>query len=275
MVQDRGENVSESQPSSSSFENPGSSIKSVQSVEFSVTPALLVTPTSTSTGPLPKSLPRVPDLPGLMNSKNYQSYMRLTAHPKEPDWIDMISKEFMERHPAYKKPPPDRHGVPIWDTVRKIPSIEELLASGQGVRYSALMLCTFFLMHFLSKSGVTICRGFGGRKSIGRINNGRNFVGRKKYWRRKLKPKPEKTFGYKLVRNLRDRQAPQIYIFAWKVTSHPYLQRKRPTHRWKRELGGRSQVSCLSLTINYCLTQTKPRIGILEERKCIQCSDIV
>jgi len=200
--------------------------------------------------------------------------MRLTAHPKEPDWIDMISQEFMERHPAFKKPPPDRHGVPIWDTVRKIPSIEELLASGQGVCCSALMLCTFFLMHFSSKSGVNICRGFGGRKSIGRINNGRNFVGRKKYWRPKPKPKPEKTFGYKPVRNLRDHHVPQIYIFAWKVTSPPYLRRKQPTHRRKRGLGGRSQVSFSSLSIDYYLTQTKLQIGILEERKYIQCSDI-
>jgi len=75
-------------------------------------------------------------------------------------------------------------------------------------------------------NGVNICRGFGERKLIGRINNGRNFVGRKKYWRPKPEPKPEKTFGYKPVRNLRDHHLLQIYIFAWKVTCHPYLQRK-------------------------------------------------
>ena len=128
-----------------------------------MTPALLVTPTSTSTRPLPKSLPRVPDLPGFMNSENYQLYMRLTAPPKEPDWIDMISMEFLERHPAFIKPPPDRHGVPVWETIGKNPTIEELLASEQGVRYSAPMLCTF-LMHFLRMSGANICRRFDGRK---------------------------------------------------------------------------------------------------------------
>ena len=202
--------------------------------------------------------------------------MRLSARPKDPEWIDMISKEFIERHPAFNKPPPDTRGVPIWDTVRKFPSVEELLASGRGVRYSAPKLCTFFLMHFLSKSGVTICRGFGGRKSIGRINNGRNFVGRKKYWRPKPKPKPEKKLGYEPVRDLRDRHVPQMYIFACKVTSHPCLRRKGLTHRRKRLPSGLSQVFCSSLTINYCLTRTKLRIGILEERKYmyIQCSDI-
>jgi len=70
--------------------------------------------------------------------------MKATAHLKEPDWIDMISKEFLGEYATYNKPPPDRHKVPVWDTVRKNPSMEELLASGQGVRYSAPMLCPFF-----------------------------------------------------------------------------------------------------------------------------------
>ena len=116
---------------------------SVQSTESSVTPApsgISVVP-STS---LPKSLPLVPDLPGFANTEIYQLYMRLTAHPKEPDWIDMISMEFLQNHPAFVKPPPDRHGVPIWETIRENPSMEELLASKQGVCYSALLPCTFF-----------------------------------------------------------------------------------------------------------------------------------
>ena len=238
-----------------------------------MTPAPSVTPAISSTS-LPKFLPLVPNLPGFAKTEIYQLYMRLTARPKDPDWIDMISKEFIERYPAFNKPPPDRRGIPIWDTVRKNPSMEELLASKQGVCYSALMLCTFFLMYFLRTSGVNICRRFGGRKLIGRINDGRNFVGRKKYWRPKPKPKLEKIFGYKPVRNLRDRHVPQKYIFAWKVASHPYLRRKQPTHRRKRQFSGRSQVSCSSLTIDYCLTQTMLRIGILEERKYIQCSHI-
>jgi len=33
---------------------------------------------------------------------------------------------------------------------------------------------------------MNICRGFGKRKSIGRMTKGRNFFGRKKYWRHKL-----------------------------------------------------------------------------------------
>ena len=113
---------------------------SVQSTESFVTPALSVI-SSTS---LPKSLPLVPDLPGFAKTEIYQLYMRLTAHPKEPDWIDMISMEFLQNHPAFVKPPPDRHGVPIWETIRENPSMEELLASKQGVRYPALVLCTFF-----------------------------------------------------------------------------------------------------------------------------------
>jgi len=108
-----------------------------------VTPSVTsVTPAIPST--LPKSLPLVPDLPGFAKTEIYQLYLRLTAHPKEPDWIDMISREFLERHPAFSKPPPDRHGVPVWETIGKNPTMKELLASKQGVRYSALMLRTFF-----------------------------------------------------------------------------------------------------------------------------------
>ena len=56
----------------------------------------------------------------------------------------MISMEFLQNHPAFVKPPPDRHGVPVWETIGENPSIDELLASKQGVRYSALIFGPFF-----------------------------------------------------------------------------------------------------------------------------------
>ena len=159
------------------------SITRVTSAISSVTRATPAIPSVTPAAPVipkrPSPLPLVPDLPGFAKSEIYQLYMKLTAHLKEPDWIDMISMEFLKGHPAFTQPPPDRHKVPLWDSVRN-PSLGELLASEQGVRHSTPMLC-LFLMHFLRKSGMNICRRFGGRKLIGRIKKWRKLVGRDKY----------------------------------------------------------------------------------------------
>jgi len=120
---------------SGTSENTGPSVKSVQSIESSVTTAMSVTSVTpaTLTRPSPFAEPEI-----------YQLYLKCMAPPKNPDWIDMISMEFLQNHPAFVKPPPDRHGVPVWETIGENPSIDELLASKQGVRYSALIFCPFF-----------------------------------------------------------------------------------------------------------------------------------
>ena len=117
---------------SGSSENTGSSIKSVQSIKYSVTTAMSVT-LATLTKP---SLFVKPEI--------YQLYLKYMVPLKNPDWIDMISIEFLQNHSAFVKLPPDRHGVPIWETIGENPSIDELLASKQGVHYSSLILCPFF-----------------------------------------------------------------------------------------------------------------------------------
>jgi len=71
-------------------------------------------------------------------------YLQCMAPSKNPDWIDMISMDFLQSHPAFVEPLPDRRGIPVWETLGKNPSVAELLASKQGVRYSAPMLCPFF-----------------------------------------------------------------------------------------------------------------------------------
>ena len=60
---------------------------------------------------------------------------------KNPDWIDMISMEFLKNHPAFVKPPPNRLGVPVCETIRENPSIDELLTSKH---YSALLFSNTF-----------------------------------------------------------------------------------------------------------------------------------
>ena len=114
---------------SGSSENTGSSIKLVQSIKSSVTTAMSVT-LATLTRPSPFAEPEI-----------YQLYLKYMAPPKNPDWIDMIS---MEIHPAFVKPPPNRHGVLVWETIGENTSIDELLVSKQGVHYSSLILCSFF-----------------------------------------------------------------------------------------------------------------------------------
>ena len=90
------------------------------------------------------TVPVIPSVSALLLPARSQAHQHLNsvAPPAEPDWIDMISFEFLENHPAFVKPPPSRHGVPEWDTTRN-PSIDELLESKQGVRYHASILCPF------------------------------------------------------------------------------------------------------------------------------------
>jgi len=117
---------------SGSSENIGLSIKSVQSIKSSVTTAMSVAP-ATLTRPSPFAEPQI-----------YQLYLKCMAPPKNPTWIDMISIEFLQNHPAFVKPPSNRHGVSVWKTIGENPSIDELLASKQEVCYSSLILCPFF-----------------------------------------------------------------------------------------------------------------------------------
>jgi len=117
---------------SGSSENTGLSIKLVQSIKSSITTAISVTP-ATLTRPSPFAEPKI-----------YQLYLKCMAPSKNPNWIDMISMEFLQNHSAFVKPPPDRHGVPVWETIGENPSIDELLASKQRVCYSSLILCPFF-----------------------------------------------------------------------------------------------------------------------------------
>jgi len=53
----------------------------------------------------------------------------------------MISMEFLKNHSAFVKPSPDRLGVPVCETIRENPSIDELLTSKH---YSALLFSNTF-----------------------------------------------------------------------------------------------------------------------------------
>ena len=112
-----------------------------------MTPAISVTPTipPTSSGP-PRFTQVFNQFAEDYNSQLYSNCHIPTEVPEETendDWIDLISFECLENHPAFVRPPIDRDGLAEVDTIKHLP-IEDLLASTQGVRCSALMLCPFF-----------------------------------------------------------------------------------------------------------------------------------
>ena len=105
----------------------------------SVTPAPSVKSVAPATSTRPKIL-----TPQFGKPEINRLYLQCMAPPKNPDWIDMISMDFLQSHPAFVEPLPDRHGIPVWETLGKNPSVAELLASKQGVCYSVPILCSFF-----------------------------------------------------------------------------------------------------------------------------------
>ena len=120
---------------------PTPSVKSVTPAPSvkSVAPALSVKSVAPATSTRPKIL-----TPQFGKPEINRLYLQCMAPPKNPDWIDMISMDFLQSHPAFVEPLPDRHGIPVWETLGKNPSVAELLASKQGVCYSVPILCSFF-----------------------------------------------------------------------------------------------------------------------------------
>ena len=120
---------------------PTPSVKSVAPAPSvkSVAPAPSVKSVAPATSTRPKIL-----TPQFGKPEINRLYLQCMAPPKNPDWIDMISMDFLQSHPAFVEPLPDRHGIPVWETLGKNPSVAELLASKQGVCYSVPILCSFF-----------------------------------------------------------------------------------------------------------------------------------
>ena len=91
----------------------------------------------------------------------------------------MISFECLESHPAFVRPPIDRHGVAELDTITHLP-VEDLLASPKGVRRSALLLCPFFSCISLERVVSIFAEGLSGENRTGDEGIGGNSFAKKK-----------------------------------------------------------------------------------------------